>query len=322
MFEDSNPTFQNTVLFASDIGVGGDVHVTGSVYSGDGSFYTAGWLQTVDRADPATPPANQGRFYSRAGRPYFKSDAGNVFDLAITGSSGGGGGAGGLGVLIKDEGVALGTGTTIDFVGAGVTAEMLGNEATVTIPGGGGGATVVSTGTFNVEEVLYEETLGSITGSLVLSPVPQGYDHLKILLRGRSDAAVVAEWVRIYFNGDTTQANYRYGQDAGGTSQGAAAGDLSRIGVLVGASGPAGAPGLNMIDIPDYTVTGTHAAALTLLGERESSTSIFVRMNHLQWEQYAAINQIRLSPESGDFDVGTHVQIVGVGQRVLVTSVE
>jgi hypothetical protein len=89
VFEDSNPTFQNTVLFAGDIGVGGDVHVTGSVYSGDGSFYTAGWLQTVDRADPSTPPANQGRYYSKSGKPYFKTFDGTVYDLSVTGSAGG-----------------------------------------------------------------------------------------------------------------------------------------------------------------------------------------------------------------------------------------
>lgn len=52
-----------------------------------------------------------------------------------------GGGAGILGITTKDEGVTVGTAggiTSIDFVGAGVTATGVGAAATVTIPGSGG----------------------------------------------------------------------------------------------------------------------------------------------------------------------------------------
>lgn len=45
------------------------------------------------------------------------------------------GGAGGSGVQAEDEGTLLGTAQTLDFVGAGVTASILGTEVTVTIPG-------------------------------------------------------------------------------------------------------------------------------------------------------------------------------------------
>lgn len=50
---------------------------------------------------------------------------------------------GGVAVTIEDEGTPLGTFTTIDFVGAGVTASLVGAAATVTIPGGGGAASVI-----------------------------------------------------------------------------------------------------------------------------------------------------------------------------------
>lgn len=43
-------------------------------------------------------------------------------------------------VLIQDEGVAKGPAATINAVGAGVTAAVAGGVATLTIPGGGGGA--------------------------------------------------------------------------------------------------------------------------------------------------------------------------------------
>jgi hypothetical protein len=60
---------------------GSDVHVTGTVYSGAGSFHTAGWLQTVNRATPATPPAGEGRWYQQSGTPYFMDDGGTALEL-------------------------------------------------------------------------------------------------------------------------------------------------------------------------------------------------------------------------------------------------
>lgn len=49
--------------------------------------------------------------------------------------------AGGAGVTVKDEGTPLATvGTTLDFVGAGVTATGTGTTKTITISGGGGSA--------------------------------------------------------------------------------------------------------------------------------------------------------------------------------------
>jgi hypothetical protein len=46
---------------------------------------------------------------------------------------------GGGSLEIRDEGVSKGTATVLDFVGAGVSANVSGGVATITIPGGGGG---------------------------------------------------------------------------------------------------------------------------------------------------------------------------------------
>jgi hypothetical protein len=45
------------------------------------------------------------------------------------------------GVITDDEGNVLGTATTLNFVGAGVTATVAEGVATINIPGGGGGGT-------------------------------------------------------------------------------------------------------------------------------------------------------------------------------------
>lgn len=73
----------------------------------------------------------------------------NVYDVRPflqvfpTGSSSGGGGGGGnssgLGVMTWDEGVPLGTGTVLNFVGAGVTATISGTVVNVNVPSSGGG---------------------------------------------------------------------------------------------------------------------------------------------------------------------------------------
>lgn len=61
----------------------GDVHVTGSVYSGDGSFYTRGWVQTTDRATPETPPIGETRWYSQSGSAYSINSSGTVQHLGF-----------------------------------------------------------------------------------------------------------------------------------------------------------------------------------------------------------------------------------------------
>ena len=51
------------------------------------------------------------------------------------------------GVGVQDEGVDIGTGETLNFVGAGVDATGTGTTKTITIPGGGSGITVEDEGT-------------------------------------------------------------------------------------------------------------------------------------------------------------------------------
>lgn len=66
-------------------------------------------------------------------------------NVTLRGSTGGSG----TGIETQDEGVTVGTAqTTLNFVGAGVTASSVADVTTVTISGGGGG------GGITVDEVL------------------------------------------------------------------------------------------------------------------------------------------------------------------------
>lgn len=63
-----------------------------------------------------------------------------------------GGGGGGIGVYGLDEGVPLGTGTWVDWRGAGVDASISGTVLTISIPGGGGGGGVEQIGVYGLDD--------------------------------------------------------------------------------------------------------------------------------------------------------------------------
>jgi len=80
--------------------------------------------------------------------------------------SGGGGGGGGY-TIVQDEGVALTVRTTLNFVGAGVTATDDGTRTVVTIPGGGAGAvTSVFTRIGAVVAVTGDYTAAQVTNAV------------------------------------------------------------------------------------------------------------------------------------------------------------
>ena len=89
--------------------------------------------------------------------------------MALGVALGGGGGGGGTTITTKDEGSTLSTGvTTLDFVGAGVTASGAGATATVTIPGGTGRfwdvSAIPADAAVQTARTLDFATLGSLTG--------------------------------------------------------------------------------------------------------------------------------------------------------------
>lgn len=128
-------TFQALTLFGGLVGMGNDLHVTGTVYSGAGSFvseqgYFRGQYMDfhVQGSPPSAPPAGQGRFYSYDNRPYFRSAAGTSYDLSLVSA----------GVMNWDDGVPLATGTFIDW-GDNLDVTISGSVVRVNAQAGGGG---------------------------------------------------------------------------------------------------------------------------------------------------------------------------------------
>lgn len=89
-----------------------------------------------------------GTIFNFRGTPITATISGSTIDIFITGTPGAAGPtgpAGAFGVFAQDEGVPLGTGTVLNFVGAGVTATISGTVVNVNVPnaGGGGGGTPI-----------------------------------------------------------------------------------------------------------------------------------------------------------------------------------
>jgi hypothetical protein len=249
--------------------------------------------------------------------------SGTTAHVMVTGTAGGGGGHETGTMVIYDEVDWLGVFEEMRFIGGGVEAYNSGSYVAVSIPGIAGGTPVsVSTGTFYIEELLYDVTLESSTGSVVFANIPQDYDHLQIRAVARSTTATTSEFILIAYNGDSTAANYRYANHHAGSAHGVSAGDDRRIGIVDGATALAGQYGLNVVEILDYTVTGTLTVSRTIAGDRSSANTIYNRDLLLAWEKYEAITRIDLEPNTNSFDVGSHFQLIGIKETVLVTSVE
>jgi hypothetical protein len=252
--------------------------------------------------------------------------SGTTAHIMVTGTAGGGGGHETGTMVIYDEGDWLGVFEEMRFIGDGVNAYNSGSYVAVSIPSGGasgGGTSVtVTTGTFYTEEVLYEIEVASATGTVIADGLSQDYDHLYINILGRSTHSAESDVIKIYFNGDTTDANYSTAYDQGGSGVGNSRGDNAAIGSLAAANAPSDSAGIIKVQIQQYADTTFNKEALSEIGWRASSILQYLRQRTLEWESTAAINEVRLQLTNGTFDVGTKIQIVGVKETVLVTSVE
>jgi len=95
--------------------------------------------------------ASSGTYGSTSETPVITVDGNGRITGITTAAISGGGGGGISGIIVQDEGSSLSTtATTLNFVGAGVTASGTGATKTITISGGGGSGSggVVSSGTF------------------------------------------------------------------------------------------------------------------------------------------------------------------------------
>lgn len=103
-------------------------------------------------------------------------------------------------------------------------------------------------------KVLIQEIDLSTAGEFDFDNIPQDYDRLTIEGYLRGDAAVTADGLRLFFNADTTDANY-HAQRNEASNAGALVGeeDDPFIGICTGASSPANSYSKHQIVLEDYS---------------------------------------------------------------------
>ena len=148
--------------------------------------------------------------------------------------------------------------------------------------------------------LLNQVNLTTASSSVTFSNVPQSFADLVFVHNG---AATANHGPMAYFNGDTTNSNYRriflYGD--GNSAASTASNDARLIEVSTGI-------GSSIAHILDYTAIDKHKIALI----RSSNTSL-VFAQARRWGNTAAINSITIVADAGQsFSSGTTFSLYGV----------
>ena len=145
-------------------------------------------------------------------------------------------------------------------------------------------------------------TLGSSAATVTFGSIPATYRDLIIVsnLLNTTDAVDGT----IYFNGDTTAANYTrvfmYALLGAGSALSATGNNQSII--------PRIAVGSLVAHVMDYSVTDKHKT--TLLRSDQAGYLSYTQAS--RWANTAAVNTIRIAPASGSFAIGFTASLYGV----------
>lgn len=144
--------------------------------------------------------------------------------------------------------------------------------------------------------------------------IPSSFKHLRLIVSGRSDAAVTSTSGMVRFNNDATAGNYisdYIASVAGGAPSGNQTTALAGIGLgtFTGASSGAGLAGATTIDIPDYAGTTFNKIVTMQNFERSQGR---VDLGGGGWASTSAITRIQLALGSGSWAIGTRFTLYGI----------
>jgi len=152
--------------------------------------------------------------------------------------------------------------------------------------------------------VIEHEELTGAVASWTSGTIPASYDHLCLMVSGRTDQAAVYSAQEVRFNGDSG-ANYRsenfYGWQASSFSTDHTVTSGIAYPMLTGSTPTAETFGAMTVWVPHYANTVNHKAALVQsTAPYESTGSGQVRFTGGRWEDTSAITTITVIPLSGD----------------------
>jgi hypothetical protein len=166
---------------------------------------------------------------------------------------------------------------------------------------------------------LFERTLAAAASEIDITGIPATFKHLRLYVAARSTGNIgITQDLKAQFNGDTG-ANYSGVQIYNDTNFASAlateqsGSTFAWLGRITETDALAGVFGMSVVEIPFYANTTFHKQwmAQNHAENANTSTDLISGMFSGRWRSTAAINRIRLFPESGNFDVGTSVTLVG-----------
>lgn len=190
--------------------------------------------------------------------------------------------------------------------GDGDTTKFLNANGGFAVPSGGGGG-----GGFTlIDQIVCDGT----TNTETISSIPNTYHELILEIIGRSDYAGDNAAVGVNFNGDGGN-NYtwgRLGQDAGGYfAEGHKAVTSAVLMYLSGGTSVAGGTGANRCVIPEYANTNWGKALLGSFQGIGSDGQMYQGAINGFWSGTAAIDEITLLLNSGNFVNNTIINLFG-----------
>lgn len=185
------------------------------------------------------------------------------------------------------------------------SAKNIGPSSGNIIPSGGGGLTLIE-----------QKVVAVAAATLNFAAIPNIFRGLKLEIVGKGTNASVISALRMQLNGDASliyddENNYRQDGAAGGASMvgyGAA-----HLGYLGGANnGRANRPGLVIVEFPAYARTDFEKVWRAFNSYADGAASGYTISDWAGWwRSVAAINQIILSLDAGNFAVGTVANLYG-----------
>jgi hypothetical protein len=248
--------------------------------------------------------------------PFVNFAAGSNITLAVSSNTmtitGTGGGGGGSALTVQDEGTPLATdATTLNFVGAGVTATGAGATKTITIPGGSGSGDYTY-----IDEVLVGSG-GAATVSF--TSIPNTYRDLVLISRVRMESSSNGENVALRLgSGGTpdTGTNYAHWLSYTGWTSGSVdntADTTFYCCIGADADAPAGGFAWSKAEILGYSDAtawkGYSMHAYSFDGAGRLKTE-----DHGVWKNASvAVDIVRLTPSVGDIAEGSRFTLYGRG---------
>lgn len=179
------------------------------------------------------------------------------------------------------------------------------------VPASGGGSTAALT-------KISETVLASTAATINFSNIPATYRHLQIVFMGRAADVVTDRYLYIRFNNDTGAHYYDQRLYANGTTVAAGQTEAqtnAAVADLTAASDANSLASGAVIDIPDYATTTWEKVALgrSTLVMSTAAAGMENRISGVHWANTAAINQITLYPQTGNFVAGTIASLYALG---------